>query len=213
MSMTISPVWPKCSIKYKIKTANLLLNRNVFVLGKKRIHKLDVPFYYLCLSVSLFCNLSIFSGIFQKRAPPPKYLGHIFGSPFKSSTKLIKLAEKLPFLHIWRYEPSCWHKQQHQPVPITGIMYALIIIPIWSSNLFGLSEEQQFQRKNHEGWLDKAQKWGQNYSVSPTAFSFIFIWRVKTQHIIHNHTFWQWWLPFKECLFRLSVPLERLACA
>lgn len=175
---------------------------------KKDDINFDLPLYslslFLCLSLHIFKNFS--------KACPPKYLGHNFGSPLKSSTKLMKLAEKLPFLHIWRYEPSCWHKQQHQPVPITGIMYALIIIPVWSSNLFGLSEEQQFQRKNHEGWLDKAQKLRQNYSVFPTAFSFIFIWRVKTRHSQPLLLAVMVTIYLKECLFRLFVPLERNTC-
>lgn len=94
------------------------------------------------------------------------------------------------FLHIWRSEPSCRHKQQqHQPVPTTGIMYALINIPIWSSNLFGLSGEQQFQRKNHEEWLvDKARKLSQIIQSLPLFFLLIFSNAWKHKHTPYMHT-------------------------
>lgn len=124
---------------------------------------------------SPLCSLSVVSGIFQKDVP------QISRTSFWVTIKLIHQTYKTCrevtffFLHIQRSEPSCRDKQQqHQPVPTTGIMYALIIIPIQSSNLFGLSGEQQFQRKNHEEWLvDKARKLSQIIQFSSLFFPLI----------------------------------------
>lgn len=101
----------------------------------------------------------------------------------------MKHADKLPFLHIWRSEPSCQNKQQHQPVPTTGIMYALIIIPVWSSNLFSLSWEQQFQRKIHEGrCVDKALKLSQIIQSSPRFWLSFLSGKQKHKHSsIYTH--------------------------
>lgn len=139
--------------------------------------------------LSLFPSLSVVSGIFQKDVP------QISRTSFWVTIKMIHQTYKTCrrsylFLHIWRSEPSCRHKQQqHQPVPTTGIMYALIIIPIQSSNLFGLSGELQFQRKNHEEWLvDKAPKLSQIIQFSPVFFPLIFSRAGKHKRVVYMCT-------------------------
>lgn len=103
----------------------------------------EAPFHLPLLSFSLSClssvlsvSLSVVSGIFQKDVPQISRTS--FWVTIKMILQTYKTCREVTFfsfffffLHIWRSEPSCRHKQQqHQPVPTTGIMYALIIIPI-----------------------------------------------------------------------------------
>lgn len=54
-------------------------------------------------------------------------------------------------------------------------MYALINIPIYRCNLFGLSGGERFQRGSHEKWLvDKARELSQIIQSSPLFSPLIF---------------------------------------